>query len=150
MGKLVYSLWLIVYLVFCSLAFAEEIQKPSVSGQFYPDNPEKLKQMVDGFIDKANPESVEGDIIAIISPHAGYVYSGWVAGYGFKAVKNTNFDTVIIVGLSHRIPFKGLSVLDKDFYHTPLGNIAIDKDMTKSLITYNKNIIYYETSAKLG
>ncbi len=121
---------------------AQESQKPAVAGMFYPDNPDKLKKMVDGFINKADLKPVEGEIMAIISPHAGYEYSGWVAGYAFKTVKNKKFDTVIIVGLSHRAAFKGLTVLDKDFYQTPLGSVSIDKDITKKLIAYNKDIKY--------
>ena len=127
----------------CSPAFAQDVQEPAVAGTFYPGDSGKLKNMVDGFIDKAKPEPVDGEIIALILPHAGYVYSGWVAGYGVKLIKNKEFDTVIIVGLSHRVPFKGLSVLYKDFYQTPLGNAAIDKDISKKLIAYSENISYY-------
>ena len=125
-------------------AFAKDIQKPAVAGSFFPANSEKLKNMVDGFIDKAELEPVDGEIIALVLPHAGYQYSGWVAGYGVKLIKNKEFDTVIIVGLSHRVPFKGLSVLYKDSYQTPLGNVAIDKDISKKLIAYSENISYYE------
>ncbi|UCH12644.1 MAG: AmmeMemoRadiSam system protein B, partial [Candidatus Omnitrophota bacterium] len=103
-----------------------------------------LKNIVDGFIDRADPEEIQGEIVAIILPHAGYKYSGWVAGYGAKIIKDKKFDTVVVVGLSHRVPFKGLSVLDKDFYQTPLGNVAIDKDISKKIVAYNKNISYYE------
>ncbi len=132
------------FFISCPPAFAEEVQKPVVAGAFYPGDPEVLKNMVDGFIDRAKPEKIEGEIIAIILPHAGYKYSGWVAGYGAKIIKDKKFDTVIIVGLSHRVPFKGLSVLDKDFYQTPLGNVAIDKDISKKIIAYSENISYYE------
>ena len=72
-----------------------------------------------------------------------------MAGYGIKLIKNKEFDTVIIVGLSHRVPFKGLSVLYKDFYQTPLGNAAIDKDISKKLIAYSKNISYHELPFKV-
>lgn len=143
MAKLACSIYFIICLVFCASVFAEEVQRPVVAGMFYPANPDKLKNMVDSFINKAKPEPIEGEIMAIISPHAGYEYSGWVAGYAFKAVKNKKFDTVIIVGLSHRVPFKGLAVIDKDFYQTPLGSVSIDKDITKKLIAYNKDIKYY-------
>ncbi len=142
--KIVIFLAFAFTVVSCSPVFTEEVQKPVVAGSFYPGNPEVLKNIVDGFIDRADPEQVEGEIIALILPHAGYKYSGWVAGYGAKIIKNKNFDTVIIVGLSHRALFKGLSVLDKDSYKTPLGNVAIDRDLSKKIIAYSENISYHE------
>lgn len=122
---------------------AEDIQEPSLAGAFYPKEPAVLKKIVDGFIDNAEPESINGDIIAIISPHAGFRYSGKVAGYCFKAIEDKGFDTAIIVASSHRHFFEGIAVLDKDFYLTPLGKIAIDKDITQRLLSFNKNVNYY-------
>lgn len=129
--------------------FAGDVQEPAVAGSFYTSDPEKLEKMVDGFINNADPEPINGEITALILPHAGYIYSGWVAGYGIKTIKDKDFDTVIIVGPSHRFPFKGLSVLKKDFYETPLGNVAIDKDISKKLIRYSKYIIDYEVPFKM-
>jgi AmmeMemoRadiSam system protein B/AmmeMemoRadiSam system protein A len=123
--------------------FAEEVQKPVVAGYFYPDENAQLKQTVDNFIERATPQPIEGDIMAIISPHAGYQYSGWVAGYAFKAIKNESFKTAIIIAPSHHYNFQGLAVLDKDSYLTPLGKIPIDKDLTKKLISFDKRISYY-------
>lgn len=124
-------------------SFAELTQKSSLAGSFYPEDAEELKRQVDGFINNAKPDTVKGGILAIVSPHAGYRYSGPVAGYGFKALKGKGFNTAIIIGPSHRHYFDGIAVLDKDSYDTPLGRVEIDKDMTKKLISFSKNINYY-------
>ncbi|MBN1405598.1 MAG: AmmeMemoRadiSam system protein B [Candidatus Omnitrophica bacterium] len=125
-----------------TLAFAEETKQPVVAGSFYPADLKKLKTVVSDFIDSANPDPINGEIIALILPHAGYEYSGHIAGYGIKLIQGGKFDTVIIIGPSHRVSLKGLAVLDKDLYQTPLGKIAIDKEITANLLSYNKNISY--------
>lgn len=126
-----------------SLAYAEDVQKPVVAGYFYPKDRTTLKRTVDKYIDNAKVEDIEGDIVAIIAPHAGYQYSGWVAGYAFKAVKDKPFKTAIVVAPSHYYNFEGLSVLDRDSYLTPLGKIPIDKEITRELIAFDKRIKYY-------
>jgi len=129
-------------IMFLQIAFADDAQAPSIAGSFYPKEPAVLKKMVCGFIDNAKPAPVAGDIIAIISPHAGFKYSGETAGYGFKAIKDKGFNTAIIVASSHRHSFEGVAVLDKDYYLTPLGKVSINKGLTKKLLSYNKDINY--------
>jgi len=137
----VYSLLIILLVVVT--AYAEDLQKPNVQGSFYPASRKALQDMVDDFIDKPQPEPIEGDVVAIIVPHAGYEYSGWVAGYAFKAVKDKPFNTAIIIAPSHRYSFDGLSVLAKDSYLTPLGKVAIDKKITDKLLQFDKRINYH-------
>jgi len=136
-------LYMMCSIMFLQIAFADDAQAPSIAGSFYPKEPAVLKKMVCGFIDNAKPAPVAGDIIAIISPHAGFKYSGEAAGYGFKAIKDKGFNTAIIVASSHRHSFEGVAVLDKDSYVTPLGKVSIDKVLTKKLLSYNKDINYY-------
>ncbi len=124
-------------------ALAESIQEPSLAGSFYSKDPAVLKKRVEGFIDNAEPGPIPGDISAIISPHAGFRYSGRIAGYGFKAIKGKGFNTAIIVAPSHHHSFEGIAVLDKDSYLTPLGSVAIDRDLTKRFLSFDKNINYY-------
>lgn len=120
--------------------FAQEIKKPNVKGAFYPDSPEELSQMIDGLFLAALPEPEEGRIIALISPHAGYVFSGPVAAYGYKSIKNRNYKTVIIVGPSHYYGFKGISVYPQGVFQTPLGDVEIDAEFASKLIDLTKNI----------
>jgi len=138
-----YAYSLLIVLLVAITAYAEDVQKPNVEGSFYPGSKNALQSMVDDFIDKPQPKSIEGDVVAIIVPHAGYRYSGWVAGYAFKAIKDRPFNTAIIVAPSHHYSFNGLSVLAKDSYLTPLGKVAIDKEMTDKLLQFDKRISYH-------
>jgi len=130
------------YPLYAKKAYAENVQKPAVSGMFYPKDKRALKKMVDGFIDNTPSEKIDGKIKAIISPHAGYRYSGKIAGSAFRIIKDMPFNTVVIIAPSHHYGFKGLSVLDRDSYLTPLGEVAIDKQMTKELLEFDKRISY--------
>jgi len=122
-------------------AFSAEIQKAVVSGSFYPAEPVLLAGQISKYMNDAKPQTIEGDIIALISPHAGYIYSGPVAAYGYKAISGRRYDTVVIIGISHRVVFDGVAYLDKDSYETPLGVVPIDVDFTKKLAAAEKNAL---------
>ena len=118
-----------------------EIQKPVVAGSFYPAESILLSGLVMNYLNDARPETVSGDIIALISPHAGYVYSGPVAAYGYKAISGRRYDTVVIIGISHHAIFDGVAYLDKDFYRTPLGDVPIDLEFTRKLARAEKDTL---------
>ena len=102
------------------------VREPSVSGMFYPGDPATLRKDVANYLKSADIEAPPSDIRAVISPHAGYMYSGQVAAYGYKAVSSYMFDTVIIIAPSHRAHFQGFGVWDEGAFRTPLGDIPID------------------------
>ncbi len=112
------------------------IRQPVVAGSFYPGEPDKLKSMINGFLSNAEADKpkISGNVYGIISPHAGYVYSGPVAGYGFSYLSQLNIDTYIILAPSHRARFKGASVIPRGIYSTPLGDVNIDSDIGEELI----------------
>jgi len=126
--------------------FCEEvplIKKPNVAGSFYPASAKKLAVMVDNFIVRAEVKPIEGDIVAIIAPHAGYQFSGSLAGYSFKSIKNRGYETVIVIGPSHYLSFDGISVYNKGFFETPLGKIKVDSLLAERLINEHKKIRFY-------
>ncbi len=129
-------------LSFTLTCFAQDIKQPNVSGAFYPDNPSELSQMIDGFLAAANPEAVEGDIFALISAHAGYGYSGQVATYGYKLIKDKPYKTVIVIGPSHQYGFSGVSIYPEGKFLTPLGDLEIDKEFTQKLLSKDKEILF--------
>ncbi len=116
------------------------IRRPAVAGQFYSENPESLSSEIDSFLEKALVETPPSDPIALIVPHAGYVFSGWVAAYAYKILVGKKFDTVILVGLCHR-GLEGVSVYDKGWFTTPLGDIEINAEMAKQIMDYAPGII---------
>lgn len=139
MKRIALLLCLICFFFCCVSAFADEkVKYPNVSGQFYPSSKESLSSQIDNFFEKVKFDSdlADKDILAIISPHAGYIYSGQVAAYGFKAVKDRKYDTVIVLAPSHSFAFKGVSVYREGFLNTPLGNIQIDEELADSLISF--------------
>jgi AmmeMemoRadiSam system protein B/AmmeMemoRadiSam system protein A len=118
----------------------EEIREPAVAGTFYPERPDILSRDVKGYLDNAKKEKIEGEIIALVSPHAGYMYSGQVAAYAFKLVEGKTFDSVVVVAPSHRVLFKGASLYGRGGYRTPLGVVPIDVELSKRMMERRKEI----------
>ena len=103
------------------------------AGQFYPGNSIVLQQKVDEYIKNASIPADLGDIFGLVAPHAGYEYSGPVAGYSYRSVQGKQYDLIVIMGLSHFVP-GAISVLDYDAYRTPLGEIQIDREANHKLL----------------
>ncbi|OPY69456.1 MAG: hypothetical protein A4E57_01143 [Syntrophorhabdaceae bacterium PtaU1.Bin034] len=110
-----------------------EIREPAVSGTFYPGNPDVLKADIHGYLAKVPSGDLPDGVVGMISPHAGYMYSGQTAAYGYKALSGSAYDTVIIVAPSHHSFFLGAAVQDKGGYKTPLGIVPIDEELSAEL-----------------
>lgn len=111
------------------------IRQPAVADQFYPGNPGVLKQMILGFLSNAKPPKIIGEIRAIISPHAGYIYSGQTAAYGYKLLKNLDQEKewkILVLGPSHHVPFSAAAAPENDEWKTPLGIVKV-KDIRSEL-----------------
>jgi len=97
------------------------VRQPVVAGQFYPASPSQLKAMIKGLVDE---EAVKEEVIGLVSPHAGYVYSGPVAG---AVISRTRFkDTFIIMGPNHTGRGEPFSIMTQGEWQTPLGKVEID------------------------
>ncbi len=103
-----------------------QVRKPAVAGQFYTGDPVALTKELTGFFKKAKKEPIPGKIIALIAPHAGYMFSGQVAAYAFKLLEGLSFETVVVISPSHIAYFSGASVYNGGAYETPLGAILVD------------------------
>lgn len=108
------------------------IRNPVVEGMFYPSNREELGRMVAEFMSSSGIEP-DSSITGIVSPHAGYIYSGAVAGAAFASAPSC-VSTVIIIAPTHRYPVRGASVYDGEAYRTPLGLALIESGISKSLL----------------
>lgn len=111
-----------------------EVRLPAVSGMWYPDQAESLRDMVQEYIARANPAPVDGSLVGLVSPHAGYVYSGQVAAYGYKLLDARQYETVILLGTSHRYLDDVVSVWAEGRYRTPLGDIPVDTKLAFRLL----------------
>ena len=118
----------------------KEIREPAVAGAFYPDQPDTLARDVKKYLENARKEKIEGEIIALVSPHAGYIYSGQVAAFAYKLIEGKTYDTVVVVAPSHRALFKGASIYDRGDYRTPLGVIPTDTELSKKMMEKWKEI----------
>ena len=105
-------------------------RQPAVAGRFYEADPSALKREILDHL--SNGRKLESYPRMIISPHAGYIFSGPVAGIGFATV-DPNTKKVILLGPSHHKWFEGLSIPEVDQYETPLGNVPLDKETVSRL-----------------
>ena len=113
---------------------SEDIRKSQIAGSWYPGKAEALKTQIQGFL-KAVPKSsgLPGELLGLIVPHAGYIYSGGVAAYAYRLLSTGSFERVVLIAPSHRYPFQGASIDIKDGYETPLGIIRVDKDLVRKI-----------------
>lgn len=114
-----------------------------VAGMFYSPSPTELQNEVKQFIAgaKLKEELSDKDIVGVISPHAGYRFSGSVAGYSYRAIKGRRYSVVIILSFSHHQRTEKIATLDWDGYHTPLGDIPIEKSIVGELTTKYPKLI---------
>lgn len=110
-----------------------DLRPSPIAGTWYDGNPKKLAASVDEYLNAANPPEISGKIIAVIAPHAGYVYSGAVAAHAFAAVRNLTPDLVIILSPFHSLAPYPLLTTRHDAYATPLGNVEVDKSVLAEL-----------------
>ena len=93
--------------------------RPSpIAGMWYEGNPRALSQVVDRYLDQAVIPALPGEVIAVISPHAGHKYSGPVAGYAFATVRSRTFDLVAVLSPMHQ-PYYDLTFERPLTLHTP-------------------------------
>jgi AmmeMemoRadiSam system protein B/AmmeMemoRadiSam system protein A len=109
------------------------IRKPVVSGQFYPESPSQLKTSVEELIDKSVAKK---EVIGLLLPHAGYIYSGSVAG---AVISRTKFkDTFIIIGPNHTGMGKPMSIMTQGTWQTPLGEVQINSELAERILTTSR------------
>lgn len=101
-------------------------RQPVVAGSFYPSDKKELQKMLEDFFNNA-PNAIEQQPLAVIAPHAGYIFSGNVAAASFKQLdRNKKFKHVFVIGSSHTTYFEGASVYYQGDFLTPLGKVAVD------------------------
>ncbi len=110
------------------------IREAAVAGMFYPANSVELEQMVQGILHPVADKLPQ--LKALIVPHAGYQYSGAVAGVAYSHLLDlkVQIHRVVLVGPSHRVAFNGIATSSSDAFSTPLGDIPIDREAIQKLI----------------
>jgi AmmeMemoRadiSam system protein B len=105
-----------------------KVQTPTVAGYFYPADPEELRSDVKQFISVADKPKLPHPPKAIIAPHAGYIYSGPVAGTAYAQLLDIadKISRVVVLAPSHRVAFHGIALSSAEIFRTPLGDLEVD------------------------
>jgi len=136
-------------------ASKDTVKEPAVAGVFYPGERGELGRVVDGFLANAATPPGSGRLIALIAPHAGYMYSGQVAAYAYRHLAERSIDTVILIGASHFASYAGVSVYAEGSWKTPLGKVKINEKIATSLlnekagVTFNRDAFAKEHSLEV-
>jgi MEMO1 family protein len=116
------------------------LRKSVIAGSWYPGDPSVLRKDIQNYF-KAVPDLVlEGEIVALIAPHAGYIYSGQVAAYAYKLICGKKYDAAVVIGPSHRVTFPGVSIYSRGGYETPLGVVSVNKSLAEAIKASNEII----------
>jgi AmmeMemoRadiSam system protein B len=109
---------------------------PAVAGMFYSDKPQELAAAVRSYVAEAAPPAAAKPPKAVVAPHAGYIYSGPIAGTAYAALapRGKEIERVILVGPSHRVGFPGVAASSAGSFETPLGPVAVDREAVTLLL----------------
>lgn len=123
-------------------AAAEQVREPAFAGTWYPGSEAVLRSLVEGFLKRVPEPKPQGRLIALISPHAGYIFSGQVAAHGYKLLEKQKFATVIVVAPGHHARFEGVATYELGGFRTPLGIVPLDHDLISALKQRENRIVH--------
>src|SRR5437762_1007963 len=117
------------------MAMTGNVRKAAVAGSWYPSSADALATAVDRHLASADraDRKAPGELVALIAPHAGLMYSGPVAAHAYRLLKDRAFDVAVLVGPSHFVGFDGVSIVASGGFETPLGVAAIDAACARAL-----------------
>jgi AmmeMemoRadiSam system protein B/AmmeMemoRadiSam system protein A len=110
------------------------VREPAVAGQFYPEEAGRLKAALAGFLQDARPPGTAAPM-ALVVPHAGYVYSAQIAADGWRQAAGGSYDTIVLLGTNHTSgSLRRVAVYPGSGFRTPLGVAPIDQALTSALL----------------
>lgn len=110
-----------------------DVRPSPIAGRWYEGNAKALSRSVDEFLDNAELPALDGEVMGVIAPHAGHVYSGAVAGYAFAALRSRTPSLVAVISPMHHPYYYPLLTTSHEAYRTPLGDIPVDRDALNEL-----------------
>jgi AmmeMemoRadiSam system protein B len=114
----------------------KNIRPSPIAGTWYSGHPDQLRQEVQEYIDQADLPELSGEVVAVMAPHAGYLYSGPTAGYAFRCVLGQSYDLAAVISPYHQFQRYPYLTSAHDAYQTPLGDIPIDIEVLRNLSDY--------------
>jgi AmmeMemoRadiSam system protein B/AmmeMemoRadiSam system protein A len=135
--------WAVVFgiLIMAQNCKAGEFRPSAHAGTWYPGTAQELSADLKKYLGNVRGR-LNGDIRGLVAPHAGYVYSGPIAAYAYRAVEGMEFDAVIVIGPSHAYGFAGASIDTMAGRTTPLGTVKYDLALARAIMKADKNIRY--------
>ena len=115
------------------MASIAPVRPSPLAGTWYEGNPKALARTVDQYLDQAELPEMPGEVVAVIAPHAGHIYSGPVAGYAFATVRGKTPDLVAVLSPMHQAYYEPLLTTAHAAYSTPLGQIPVDEEAVDHL-----------------
>src|SRR5438132_13940335 len=109
------------------------VRRAAVAGSWYPDTAPALAAAVDRHL-AAPTRDVDGELTALIAPHAGLMYSGPVAAHAYRLLRGRTFDVAVLVGPSHFVGFDGVAVSRASGFETPFGVGSVAEDVVSALV----------------
>jgi AmmeMemoRadiSam system protein B len=112
---------------------ASDARPSPIAGRWYPGSENDLAAIIDGFLANVPETNVPGEIVGLVAPHAGYIYSGRIAACAFRHVKDMSFERVVVISPMHQDYSAPVMTTAHQFYWTPLGAIQVEHDLLASL-----------------
>jgi hypothetical protein len=104
----------------------KRVRRAQVAGSWYPGEKDRLAAYLDQMLAETKPPKLDGKVMALISPHAGYRFSGKAAATGYALLRGQDIRRVVVLAISHHFPLRGASIPDVTYFETPLGLIPLD------------------------
>jgi AmmeMemoRadiSam system protein B/AmmeMemoRadiSam system protein A len=120
---------------------APAVRKPAAAGSFYPADREELSKLISDDLGKTEKISTTGKLRILIVPHAGIIFSGQTATWGFRQIERQNFSHIFLLGVSHHAAISYAAVAESGSWETPLGSVPIDEEKTRLILDQTKGII---------
>lgn len=118
------------------------VRHSPIAGTWYPGDPELLTHTISELLRAFEPGQPQGDVVALVCPHAGLRYSGPVAAAGYRLLERHRFDTAVLIGPSHYVHFPGASVYARGAFETPLGRVAIDEELAEEVMSRESGMCF--------
>jgi len=112
---------------------SENVRRSVIAGSWYPGTERGLSSTLDDYLSRVDQPPVPGELVGLISPHAGYTYSGQTAAFAFHQLQGQKVDTVVVLGPSHRAWVGDYAASTEDAYETPLGRVSLDRAFLSAL-----------------
>jgi len=119
----------------------QRMRRAAVAGRWYSDDRLRLAAEVDDYVGRTDVEPLPRPPRAIVAPHAGLMYSGPVAAFAYSAVRDTHYGAIVLVGPSHFVPFRGVSIWDAGAWDTPFGPVAVDRALAAAIHVESADIV---------